>query len=111
MYLLLRTIDDTDGAVSQQSIADRIGLTKGAVSRHVATAQRQGWLVLAASPISRRENALALTADGRRLVERGRGVQGEYEQQTSGQLSQEEIAATVKTLSVICDLLEKEGQR
>lgn len=57
MYLLLRTIDDTDGAVCQQSIADRIGLTKGAVSRHVAAAQRPGWLVLAASPVPRRENA------------------------------------------------------
>lgn len=65
--------------------------------------------MLAASPLSRRENALVRTADGRRLVERGRGVQGECEQQTSGLLSAEEIAATVKTLPVICDLLEKEG--
>jgi DNA-binding MarR family transcriptional regulator len=112
VYLLLRLVDDTTGGVvSQQSLADRLGLTKGAVSRHVATAQDQGWLTSAASPVSRRENALALTPAGRELVERGRGVQADYEQRTSERLSEADIAATVKTLAVICDLLEEEERR
>jgi DNA-binding MarR family transcriptional regulator len=112
VYLLLRTVDETPGGVaSQQALADRLGLTKGAVSRHVATAQQSGWLTAAASPISRRENALALTPAGRDLVERGRGVQADYERRTSERLSDAEIAATVKTLSIICDLLEEEDRR
>jgi DNA-binding MarR family transcriptional regulator len=112
VYLLLRTVDETPGGVvSQQSLAGRLGLTKGAVSRHAATAQHQGWLTTAASPISRRENALVLTQAGRELVERGRAVQAEYERHTSEQLSDTEITVTVKTLTVICDLLEDEERR
>jgi DNA-binding MarR family transcriptional regulator len=112
VYLLLRTIDETpDGVVSQQSLADRLGLTKGAVSRHAATAQHAGWLTFAASPISRRENALVLTPEGRDLTQRGRAVQAEYERRTSEQLSDAEVTAAVKVLSVICNALEEEEQR
>jgi len=112
VYLLLRTIDETaGGVVSQQSLAGRLGLTKGAVSRHAAAAQHEGWLTFAASPVSRRENALVLTPEGRELVERGRAVQAEYERHTSGQLSEAEVAAAVKVLSVICHDLEEEEQR
>lgn len=112
VYLLLRTIDETDGGVvSQQSLAEHVGLTKGAVSRHVIAAQDAGWLVLEASPISRRENALVLTTEGKQLVERGRAVQSDYEQRMSQQLTAAEIAAAVKTLSVICNFLEEEERR
>jgi DNA-binding MarR family transcriptional regulator len=112
VYLLLRTIDETEGGVvSQQSLAGRLGLTKGAVSRHAAAAHRAGWLDFTASPVSRRENALVLTPTGRALVQRGRTVQAEYENRTSEQLSDAEIAAAIKALSYICDALEEEEQQ
>jgi DNA-binding MarR family transcriptional regulator len=112
VYLLLRTIDETEGGVvSQQSVAGLLGLTKGAVSRLAAAAQQEGWLAFGASPVSRRENALLLTPEGRELVERGREVQAEYEQRASEQLSDVEVSAAVKALSVICQALEEEEQR
>jgi DNA-binding MarR family transcriptional regulator len=112
VFLLLRTISETPGgAVSQQSLADRLGLTKGAVSRHVATAQQEGWLITADSPISRRENALVVTPEGKELLKRGRAVQIEYERLTSERLSEADIKSTVTTLAVLCDLLEDEERK
>ncbi len=112
VYLLVRTISETPGGVvSQQSLADRLGLTKGAVSRHVATAQQGGWLTTAESPISRRENALVVTPEGKKLLQRGRAVQAEYERLTSQRLSEADIRAAVKTLAVLCDLLDDEERK
>jgi DNA-binding MarR family transcriptional regulator len=111
MFLVLRTIAESgDGPISQQSIAHRLSLTKGAVSRHVATAERNGWLTIEASPVSRRENALALTESGREVIARGRAVQREYEAVSDQAFDENDVAATVRTLRVMCDLLEKEDQ-
>ena len=66
--------------------------------------------MLAASPISRRENVLdshALRADG--WSSRAAAAGASTSSRPPGQLSTEEITAAVKTLWVICDLLEKEG--
>lgn len=112
VYLLLRTIDETPGGVvSQQSLADQLGLTKGAVSRHVATAQQEGWLKTTDSPISRRENALVLTPEGKKLLKRARTVQADYERLTSERLNEADIEGAVKTLAVICELLEAEERK
>lgn len=111
MFLVLRTIADSgDGPISQQSIADRLSLTKGAVSRHVATAERSGWLTIEASLVSRRENALVLTEAGREVISRGRAVQREYEAESDQAFDENDVAAAVRTLRVMCELLEKEDQ-
>jgi DNA-binding MarR family transcriptional regulator len=108
VFLVLRTIDDARGsAVSQQSIADRLGLTRAAMSRHASTARQGGWLVSTESTVSRRENALTLTASGKDLVRRGRAVQSGYEQLTSDRLTDEQLAATITTLTVMCEILEE----
>jgi len=106
-YLVLRTIADADEPPSQQVIAEQLSLTKGAVSRHIDTATRRGCLTVG-SAASRREHALALTSDGRALVDRGRVVQREYERLGDEQLSPDDIAATVRTLRTLCELLESE---
>jgi DNA-binding MarR family transcriptional regulator len=112
LFLVLRTIEEAGdgGALSQQSIADRLSLTKGAVSRHVLTAQRNGWLTIQGSPVSRRENALVLTQAGRELVARGRAVQTEYELLADRHLDKDDVAAAVRTLQVMCELLEREDK-
>jgi DNA-binding MarR family transcriptional regulator len=109
-FLVLRTIGDAgqEGVTSQQWIAERLSLTKGAVSRHVATAVERGWLTAGASPVSRREHALMLTAAGRELLERGRAVQLEREGLADAELDPDDVAAAVRTLTVICQLLEQE---
>jgi DNA-binding MarR family transcriptional regulator len=112
LFLVLRTIEDSGGAVSQQSIADSLSLTKGAVSRHVATAERNGWLTVAASPLSRREHALGLTAAGRALVADGRAVQADYQAELAddGRPRPGDIAAAARVLAVICERLEQEDR-
>jgi DNA-binding MarR family transcriptional regulator len=110
-YLVLRTIGDTvDGAVSQQSIADHLSLTKGAVSRHVAAAQHNGWLTVEDSPISRREKALVLTPTGREVTAKGRAVQCAYEALADQHLDAADVAAAIRTLKTICELLEQEDK-
>lgn len=110
-FLVLRTIADAVETPSQQSLADLLSLTKGAVSRHVANAHREGWLTIGSSPVSRRENALELTAAGRALVERGRAVQAEYEALSRPHLSKRDVVTTSRTLKTLCELLEREERR
>jgi DNA-binding MarR family transcriptional regulator len=112
LYLVLRSIADADqGSPSQQDIADLLSLTKGAVSRQVDTAQRGGWLTVAASPTSRREHALTLTPAGRALVDRGRAVQREYERLGSERMTDAAMATTIRTLRTMCELLATEEDR
>jgi DNA-binding MarR family transcriptional regulator len=109
LFLVLRSIADAgDDYPSQQAIADHLSLTKGAVSRHVEIARRQGWLAIAPSPVSRREHALTLTPSGHSLVEKGLVVQREYEQLGSDHMSAAAIATTTQTLKTMCELLETE---
>jgi DNA-binding MarR family transcriptional regulator len=113
MFLVLRTVAEAgdDGVLSQQWLAERLSLTKGAVSRHVATAVEHGWLTAGASPVSRREHALRLTPAGRVLLERGLAVQLERERLADGQLDADDVAAAIRTLSIMCQLLEEEDKK
>jgi DNA-binding MarR family transcriptional regulator len=107
--LVLRTIAEAgDKPPTQQAIADHLSLTKGAVSRQVDGARRHGWLEVAESPRSRREKSLRLTASGRALLDEGLAVQREYERATDTHISAADLAASVRTLKTICELLERE---
>ncbi|WP_410673567.1 MarR family winged helix-turn-helix transcriptional regulator [Amycolatopsis sp. cmx-4-68] len=112
LFLVLRSIADAgDVPPSQQEIADLLSLTKGAVSRHVETAQRRGWLAVTASAASRREHALTLTTAGRSLVQEGSAVQHEYERVGDEHVTEAAMATTIRTLKTICELLENEERR
>jgi DNA-binding MarR family transcriptional regulator len=114
LFLVLRSIADAgegEVAPSQQEIADLLSLTKGAVSRHVETAQRRGWLSVASSSVSRREHALTLTPAGRSLVVEGLAVQREYERLGRGRITDAAMATTIHTLKTVCELLETEERR
>lgn len=108
MFLILDMLTgtDTDG-MPQQAIADHLGLTKAAVSRHIATARDRAWLRANPSSTSRRENSIALTAAGRELVEQGRRHRAEAEQQAIEALGTQELQRTAQTLELLCALLEK----
>ena len=112
LFLVLRSIADAgEVPTSQQEIADILSLTKGAVSRHDATAQRRGWLSVVASSASRREHALTLTPAGRSLVAAGLAVHREYERLGSGRITDAAMATTIHTLKTVCELLETEERR
>ena len=113
MFLVLRTIGDAgdEGVTSQQWLAEELSLTKGAVSRHVATAAAHGWLTVGASPVSRREHALRLTAAGRDLLERGRALQLERERAADAELDAGDVAAAIRTLTIMGQMLEREDKQ
>ncbi|GAA2851245.1 hypothetical protein GCM10010517_08820 [Streptosporangium fragile] len=52
------------GTLSQQELADRLGLEKSTVSRLAAGMERRGWLSRERDPANRRFYRLRLTADG-----------------------------------------------
>jgi DNA-binding MarR family transcriptional regulator len=108
MFLILDMLADTgaDG-MSQQAIADRLGLTKAAVSRHIAIARDRGLLSAEPSSASRRENSVALTEAGRELVERGRHHRAEAGRRAADVLGAGELQRTAQTLERLCALLEE----
>ncbi len=68
-FLLLRLIEaDPKNAPSQQMLADRLGIAKSAVSRHIDIAKESGWITVAISEASRKQHALGLTAKGQQLL-------------------------------------------
>ena len=70
-YLVLSVVDAHPGRLNQQAVADRLGLTKGTVSRQIDAAVAAGLMTVEVSPESRREHLVALTPQGTRLVRRG----------------------------------------
>jgi DNA-binding MarR family transcriptional regulator len=58
---------DTDRPLSQQELADRLGLEKSTVSRLVAELERAGLLVRERDPANRRLYQLRITDAGREL--------------------------------------------
>lgn len=71
LFMVLSVLHARDVPVSQQAITDRLGLTKGTVSRLLESARREGFVTSEVAAASRRERAVALTASGRKIVEAG----------------------------------------
>lgn len=108
MFLILDLLADAEGApVSQRAIADRLGLTKAAVSRHITVGREQGWLRAESSAVSRRENSVVLTAAGRRLVQRGRRDRNRAEDRAAERLGARELQRTARSLERLCEFLEE----
>ena len=70
-FLVLSVVDAHPGPLSQQAIADRVGITKGTVSRQIDHAAAAGLMTVRVASHTRREHAVALTEAGTALVRRG----------------------------------------
>jgi DNA-binding MarR family transcriptional regulator len=70
-FLVLSVVDAHPGPLSQQAVADRVGLTKGTVSRQIDQAVAAGLMTVRVAEHTRRENAVTLTEAGTALVRRG----------------------------------------
>ena len=101
-FLVLSVVDAYPGPLSQQAIADRLGLTKGTVSRQIDNAVKAGLMTVGVAPHSRRENVVALTDDGAALVRRGDALAS---QSRAGLLKVTDTQDTAATLEILQDLL------
>ncbi|MDN5766585.1 MAG: MarR family transcriptional regulator [Humibacillus sp.] len=70
-FLVLSVVDAYPGPLSQQAVADRLGLTKGTVSRQIEAAVSAGLMTVQVAAHTRRENAVSLTKAGATLVRAG----------------------------------------
>lgn len=100
-FLLLRLIEMGPEMPSQQVIADRLGIAKSAVSRHIDIARRNGWIHVEVSAESRRQNALVLTPAGRHLLAEAQTLVGQSEMQGFAGLPAKDVEATVRTLKAL----------
>lgn len=89
---LLSTLSEAEG-ITQNDLATRLYVTKGNVSGLVDRLVEAGYVERRSMPGDRRSNALFLTPQGRRMVERGIALQDAFVEETLGTLSQEDLAA------------------
>src|SRR5262245_18048548 len=57
-FLVLSVVDAHPGQINQQAVAERLGLTKGTVSRQIDIAVTAGLMTVATAAHSRRENVV-----------------------------------------------------
>lgn len=100
-FLVLSVVDAHPGTLSQKVIADRLGLTKGTVSRQIDKAMRAGLITVAVSDRTRRENDVRLTDAGNALVRRGDAIFDAARRTELPQLRATDVAATLRTLAAL----------
>ncbi len=108
-FLVLSVVDAHPGLLNQQVVADRLGLSKGTISRQLEAAVDAGLMMVEVSPHSRRENVVSLTSKGSALVRRGDKAVAEAQPSDLSSLSASELAAAVKVLSALNEMLESQG--
>jgi DNA-binding MarR family transcriptional regulator len=99
-WVVLRVLFDHD-SLPLKDIVSQVGVDQGALSRMVDRLKARGLVTRKESPNSRREVAISLTAEGRKLVPRLAREADENDRAHFNQLSarqRAELLATIKTL-------------
>jgi DNA-binding MarR family transcriptional regulator len=104
-FLVLSVVDAYPGHLSQQAIADRLGLTKGTVSRQIDNAVAAGLMTVQVAPHTRRENAVALTKAGTTLVRKGDALLQHARDDMSRAVTPTQLNATVRALRTLLQAL------
>jgi len=105
-FLVLSVVDAHPGPLSQQAVADRLGLTKGTVSRQIDSAVAAGLMTVQVAPHTRREHALALTEAGTALVRKGDELMQQSRASMLDAVDPNELPAALRVLSGLRRALE-----
>lgn len=100
-FLVLSVVDAHPGPLNQQAIADRLGLTKGTVSRQIDLAVQAGRMTVETAHHSRRENVIRLTAEGTALVRKGDVLLARSLELDMPGFDKADLAATIRTLGAL----------
>jgi len=106
-FLVLSVVDAHPGTLSQQAVADHVGLTKGTVSRQIDTAVAAGLMTVRVAEHSRRENAVGLTEAGMALVRRGDALTETSRAAMLDGIEPDELTAAVGVLHRMLEVLER----
>jgi DNA-binding MarR family transcriptional regulator len=96
-FALLRSVAASEG-VTQQAIAERMGVAASRMVAFVDSLEGRGLLERRQNPDDRRARALFLTAEGRQLLGRAFTVAVEHEQRLTADLSVDERAQLLELL-------------
>ena len=105
-FLVLSVVDAHPGPLSQQAVADRLGLTKGTVSRQIDQAVAGGRMTVELAAHTRREHALSLTAAGTDVVRRGDELMRGTRDAMERALEPADVDATGRVLRGLLSALE-----
>lgn len=100
-FLVLSVVDAHPGPLNQQTIADRLSLTKGTVSRQIDSAVAAGLMTVQTSPRSRRENIITLTPKGTDLVRRGDAAFEREKADALPEVGAEDMQAAIRVLAAM----------
>jgi len=103
---VLSVVDAHPGPLNQQAVADRLGLTKGTVSRQIEAAVSAGLMTVTVAPHSKRENVVGLTGAGTELVRRGDAVLGRAREAWTAPVAASDLATTLEVLATLGDALD-----
>jgi DNA-binding MarR family transcriptional regulator len=101
---VLTTLMACEG-ISQQSLADRLHVTKGNISGLVDRLARAGLVERRILDGDRRTHAIHLTGKGRRLAERGVEIQRDFVAQSLGNLSPQQLQKMDALLALTSEFL------
>jgi DNA-binding MarR family transcriptional regulator len=105
-FLVLSVVDAHPGPLSQQAIAERVGLTKGSVSRQIDQAVAAGLMTVRVAEHTRRENAVTLTEAGTALVRQGDALTQGPRTALLDAAAPGDIAAAIRVLGGLLEVLE-----
>jgi DNA-binding MarR family transcriptional regulator len=106
-FLVLSVVDAHPGPLNQQAIADRLGLTKGTVSRQIDNAVRAGLMTVEAAAHTRRENSVSLTRAGTDLVRRGDALFQKSRDALVSAVAPQDLQAAIRALDAMNNALER----
>ena len=106
-FLVLSIVDAYPGEIHQQAVADRLGLTKGTVSRQIDLAVAAGLITVEVSSTSRRKHVVTLTRAGTALVRRGDTLLAKTQAATVPAFKPVDLTTTVRVLRELTQALDE----
>lgn len=109
VFMVLSVLHAYGEPVTQRAVTDRLGLTKGTVSRLLDVARASGLVTTERSSTSRREHAVSLTAGGLATVEAGDAALAVSELASYARAHPQEAQGVVTGLRGFVETLESQA--
>ena len=101
LFLVLSVVQVEPGRFNQREVADYLGTTSATVSRQLDIGAQAGYLTVAVSANSRRENTVTLTRAGEEIVAKGDAIVLEESRRLFGGLSPADFAVAARVVSQV----------
>jgi len=107
-FLILDLLSSATESQNQQTLSNKLGITKGAVSKQLDVMEKLGWVKRTTSDHSRREYIILTTTEGSKKLSQARKALTEVGQPIVDGLGAKSFPVLVKKLHELCLLLDPE---